>query len=124
MCTKDEHMHTLAPKLLHFKMYNHQAYICNHQRHYKNIHTSSVTLAPNWKGSNVCKISWICIFCYRPTIEYNAAVKNNKLLLLTTCMNITNVMSKKRITLYDSIYLKFTKSEMTSGVSGLQSGHL
>lgn len=51
-------------------------------------------------------------------------MKNNKLLLRKTCMNITNVMSRKRFTLYDSIYLKFKKSEMTSGVSGLQSGHL
>ena len=35
-------------------------------------------------------------------------------------MNNTNVMPRKRITLYDSIYLKFKWSEMASGTTGLQ----
>ena len=54
MSTKDEHM--LGPKLLHYKIYTHQAYIYLITKDTANTYTSSVTLTPSWEGPNVWKV--------------------------------------------------------------------
>ena len=53
MSPKDEHMHMLGPKLLHFKRYTHQAYIYLITKDIASTYASSVTLTPTWEGPNV-----------------------------------------------------------------------